>query len=73
MTQKIGNVIIIEPEEPQQCDECGKIDELRPYGKDGAKICFECGQKNPRESIRNMYLSWGWDEPTEEEYRRMGY
>lgn len=34
-------------EKSQQCDDCGKIAELRPYGKNGAKICHECGQKDP--------------------------
>lgn len=27
------------------CEYCGKVDELRPYGKNGAKICFDCGMK----------------------------
>jgi len=25
------------------CEYCGKIDDLRPYGKDGANICYDCG------------------------------
>jgi hypothetical protein len=39
-------LIIAEAEEPQQCDLCGKIDELRPYGPNGEAICFECGMKD---------------------------
>lgn len=35
----IGGPFIEEP-----CEYCGKVDELRPYGKHGAKICFDCGQ-----------------------------
>lgn len=46
MTRRVGNKIIIEEEEPQQCDECGKVDELRPYGEDGACICFPCAMKD---------------------------
>lgn len=46
MTRKVGNVVIIEPEPEQQCDLCGKVAELRPYGPNGEKICFECGMKN---------------------------
>lgn len=46
MSKRIGNVIIIEPEEPQQCDDCGKIDELRPYGKGGKCICHSCAMKD---------------------------
>jgi hypothetical protein len=28
-----------------RCSECGAGDELRPYGKDGAPICFDCAMK----------------------------
>ena len=34
---------IIERQKPQQCDLCGKIAELRPYGPNGETVCFECG------------------------------
>ena len=54
MSKRIGNLIIIEPEKPQQCDYCGKIEELRPYGKNGACICYECGMKNEEETEKNM-------------------
>ena len=37
----------IAPEPPQQCDLCGKVDELRPYGPNGECVCFECGTKDP--------------------------
>jgi hypothetical protein len=46
MSKKIGKIFIIEEEEKQQCDLCGKIAELRPYGPNGEAICFECGMKN---------------------------
>lgn len=45
--EKVGNILFIREEKPQQCDDCGKIAELRPYGKNGACICFECGEKDP--------------------------
>ena len=45
MTRRVGNNLIIEAEEPQQCDYCGAIKELRPYGKDNAAICFDCATK----------------------------
>jgi len=35
------------PELPQQCDECGEIRELRPYGPDGKVVCFECLDSHP--------------------------
>lgn len=28
---------------PEACEYCGKEEELRPYGRNGAKICFTCG------------------------------
>ena len=45
---------VIEAEEHQQCDYCGAIAELRPYGKNGAAICFDCGRKNPGETRANF-------------------
>ena len=47
MTKKINGVLLIYPEAPQQCDFCGEIAELRPYGPNGECICFDCGMKNP--------------------------
>lgn len=54
MTKRVGNTIIIEPEQPQQCDQCGKIDELRPYGPNGSMICFDCGMKDKEGTIARM-------------------
>ena len=30
----------------EQCTACGKVSELRPYGKKGARICFDCMKLN---------------------------
>lgn len=30
---------------PEPCEYCGKVEEVRPYGKNGDKICFDCGMK----------------------------
>lgn len=54
MTRRIGHVVILESEKPQQCDLCGKVAELRPYGPNGECICFECGMKNAAETARQM-------------------
>lgn len=54
MTKRIGNVIIICSEEPQQCDLCGKIAELRPYGPNKECICYECGMKD--KEVTNIQL-----------------
>jgi hypothetical protein len=39
-------VVVIKVENPQQCDLCGVIAELRPYGPHGESVCFECGMKD---------------------------
>lgn len=50
----MGGVIFIEEEPPQQCDLCGKIDELRPYGPKGECICYDCGMLDPETTNRMM-------------------
>ena len=34
-------------EKPQQCDLCGCIAELRPYGPKGETLCFDCATATP--------------------------
>ena len=46
MTYIKNGTLIIAAEPHQQCDACGEIAELRPYGPNGKCICFECGQKD---------------------------
>jgi hypothetical protein len=43
MTQVKNGMLIICPEPEDRCELCGKIAELRPYGPNGERICFECG------------------------------
>lgn len=47
MSNRKDNRFRIEKEKPQQCDLCGAIAELRPYGPNGEAICFDCGMANP--------------------------
>jgi len=54
MSKRIGDVFVIGREKPQQCDYCGKIAELRPYGRNGAYICYACGVKDKEETEKNM-------------------
>ena len=54
MTQRIGDVVIIAAEEPQQCDLCGNVAELRPYGPNGEMICHPCGLKDVETTERMM-------------------
>ena len=46
MSKMINGIPVIFAEPPQKCEMCGKIAETRPYGKDGAEVCFECGMKD---------------------------
>jgi hypothetical protein len=47
---------IIREEKPQQCDMCGQIEELRPYGPPGARmVCFDCGMKD-EEGAKRRFL-----------------
>ena len=45
---------IISAEEPDECELCGKFEELRPYGPNGERICFDCGQKDKKTTERQM-------------------
>jgi hypothetical protein len=56
MTRIVGKVLIIEPEKDDVCEYCGEVKELRPYGKDGANICFDCAMKpeNREETDKNF-------------------
>lgn len=45
---------VIEPDEPQKCDLCGKIAETRPYGPNGEDVCFPCGMKDEKAAKRGF-------------------
>ena len=45
---------ILSAELPQQCDDCGEIEELRPYGPGGSMVCFDCGMKDEAEAKRRF-------------------
>jgi hypothetical protein len=46
MTHKIGNTVIIEVEADGICEFCHNLDELRSYGPQGERICFDCAMKD---------------------------
>lgn len=46
MTQRKGNVVFVEKETSQRCELCGRVEETRPYGPKGERVCFDCGMKN---------------------------
>jgi RNA polymerase-binding transcription factor DksA len=55
MTRKVGKLLVIEVERGAKCEDCGKIEELRPYGINGANVCFDCALKN-EENAREMFV-----------------
>lgn len=54
MTKRVGNTIVIEQTAPAICSDCEKEAELRPYGKDGAWVCFSCAMKDEDEAERQF-------------------
>jgi len=55
---------IIESEAAQQCDDCGDIKELRPYGPGGSSVCFDCAMKDREGTERRFHkLLTGEEKP----------
>lgn len=42
-----------------KCTMCGSSKDLRPYGKNGALVCFTCGMKDEDEAIRQFSTRLG--------------
>lgn len=54
MTKRVGDTIVIENTAPAVCSDCGKVDDLRPYGPGGAWVCFDCAMKDEDEAKRQF-------------------
>lgn len=54
MSKRAGKRFVIKEQKPQECEYCHKIRELRPYGRNGANICFECAMKDEAETKRQF-------------------
>lgn len=37
------------------CELCGKVDELRPYGPGGKRVCFDCGMKDQEQAKARLH------------------
>lgn len=48
VTREIDNALILEGEEEDECEMCGLVRELRPYGPNGENVCIECMMKNEK-------------------------
>lgn len=47
--------LIIVATPPAKCELCSAEAELRPYGPNGEKICFDCGMKDEKTTITRMH------------------
>ncbi len=47
-------MLVIAVEEDDICELCGKKGELRPYGPNGERICFECGMKDEKTTMKQL-------------------
>lgn len=65
MTKRIGDIVYIYEEKPEICSLCGELRELRPYGKNGAKICLPCFLENEEELKPNMERIFGNEKSTD--------
>ena len=45
---------ILSVEAAQQCDDCGEVKELRPYGPEGSVVCFQCAMKDEEGTKRRF-------------------
>lgn len=43
-----------EPNAPECCELCNRPGKLRPFGPNGKFICFDCANKNPAETKKQM-------------------
>ena len=63
MSRERDGVFIAEEEKPQQCDGCGRTEELRPYGPGGSVVCFDCAMKDPKTAERHFGLRLNGTKP----------
>lgn len=63
MSQRIGNMVVIEVEPPGECQMCGMVAELRPYGPMGKHVCFDCAMKDPEGTDERMGVVLFGDKP----------
>lgn len=47
--------VIFEVEPDSECEFCHAVAELRPYGPNRERICYECGMKD-EEATRTVFL-----------------
>jgi hypothetical protein len=74
MSKNINGMIIVIEEEPKDtCTMCGKMDELRPYGPNFSRVCYDCAMKDEvGTEIRMGQMLFGDKKPmSEDEAKRL--
>jgi len=56
MRQRILEQVTKRNPAPQQCDDCGNIDEVRPYGPNKSCVCPDCAAKDPHGTMTRMFM-----------------
>ena len=54
MSFRVNGIVVIAKETDMKCELCGSIEETRPYGPRGERICYDCGQKNQKVTQRQI-------------------
>lgn len=44
----------IAPEGDKKCELCGAVEETRPYGPKGERVCFDCAMKDKKAAERGF-------------------
>jgi len=63
MTEIKNGILVIQPEPHDECEMCGKTDELRPYGPNCENACFDCCAKDPEARDRQFAKRMGETQP----------
>lgn len=54
MSFRVGNVAVICEQPDARCSQCGEVTDVRPYGPNGAMVCYDCAMKDPKGTQRRM-------------------
>lgn len=54
MSRNVNGTPVICAEPDMICFQCGKVEEVRPYGPNGEELCFACAMKDPFETSVQM-------------------
>jgi len=49
------NILVTDEGTPAPCELCGKMEELRPYGPKGERVCIDCAMKDEEAAKRAFF------------------